>query len=119
MELTFLHVFPYSERPGTPAARMPQLPVPLRRERAARLRAAGQASADRFYATRLEAARTGQEEAVLFEREDRGHTAHFAPLRLLGGIAAPGELRRIRVTGADAQGLLAEVAPLKARMGQV
>ncbi|GGC37377.1 tRNA (N(6)-L-threonylcarbamoyladenosine(37)-C(2))-methylthiotransferase MtaB [Siccirubricoccus deserti] len=115
MELTFLHVFPYSERPGTPAARMPQLPVPLRRERAARLRAAGQASAARFYGTRLEAARSGGEEAVLFEREDRGHTAHFAPLRLVGGSAAPGELRLVRVTGADAEGLLAEVAP---RMGQ-
>jgi threonylcarbamoyladenosine tRNA methylthiotransferase MtaB len=115
MELTFLHVFPYSERPGTPAARMPQLPVPLRRERAARLRAAGQASAARFYATRLEAARSGGEEAVLFEREDRGHTAHFAPLRLVGGSVAPGELRLARVTGADAEGLLAEVAP---RMGQ-
>jgi threonylcarbamoyladenosine tRNA methylthiotransferase MtaB len=104
MDLTFLHVFPYSERPGTPAARMPQLPVPLRRERAARLRAAGQAAAARFYAARL-----GQEETVLFEREDRGHTAHFAPLRLLGGSAAPGELRRLRVTGATPDGLLAQM----------
>ena len=42
-ELPFLHVFPYSERPGTPAARMPAVPVPLRRERAARLREAGTA----------------------------------------------------------------------------
>jgi threonylcarbamoyladenosine tRNA methylthiotransferase MtaB len=97
---------------------MPQLPVPLRRERAARLRAAGQSSAARFYATRLEAARSGGEEAVLFEREDRGHTAHFAPLRLLGASAAPGELRLVRVTGADAEGLLAEVAPSPERMGQ-
>ena len=39
--LTYLHVFPYSERPGTAAARMPQVPVTLRRERAARLREAG------------------------------------------------------------------------------
>ena len=43
-DLTFLHVFPYSARPGTPAARMPQLPTPLRKERAARLRAAGAAA---------------------------------------------------------------------------
>ncbi len=105
MELTFLHVFPYSERPGTPAARMPQLPVPLRRERAARLRAIGQAAAARFFASRM-----GQEEAVLFERGDRGHTAHFAPLRLARGRAAPGELRHLRVTGATPDGLLAEVA---------
>ena len=105
MELSFLHVFPYSERPGTPAAKMPPVPVPVRKARAARLRAAGEASAARFYEARL-----GQEEAVLFERDDRGHTAHFAPIRLLGGSATPGELRRLRVTGADAAGLLAEVA---------
>ena len=42
-ELPFLHVFPYSERPGTPAARMPAVPVAVRRERAARLREAGAA----------------------------------------------------------------------------
>ena len=43
-ELPFLHVFPYSERPGTPAARMPAVPVAVRRERAARLREAGRAA---------------------------------------------------------------------------
>jgi threonylcarbamoyladenosine tRNA methylthiotransferase MtaB len=47
--LSFLHVFPYSERPGTPAARMPPVPVPLRRERAARLREAGRRAARRFH----------------------------------------------------------------------
>jgi len=108
--LSFLHVFPFSERPGTPAARMPQLPVPLRRERAARLRAAGAGAAARFYATRLEHARMGQEETVLLEAPDRGHTEHFAPLRLLRGTGAHGALLRARVTGADARGLLAEVA---------
>jgi len=105
MELAFLHVFPYSERPGTPAARMPALPMPVRKARAARLREAGAAGAARFYAARL-----GKEEAVLFEREDRGHTAHFAPIRLAAGHAEPGSLRLLRVTGADANGLLAEAA---------
>ncbi|WP_204623666.1 tRNA (N(6)-L-threonylcarbamoyladenosine(37)-C(2))-methylthiotransferase MtaB [Crenalkalicoccus roseus] len=103
MDLSFLHVFPYSERPGTPAARMPQLPVPLRRERAARLRAAGAAARARFLAGRV-----GREEEVLFERPDRGHTAHFAPLRLRGGTAAPGEIRRLRVAAATPEALLAE-----------
>lgn len=103
MGLHFLHVFPYSERPGTPAARMPQLPTALRRERAARLRQAGQAAALRFYQARL-----GQEETVLMEGPDRGHTEHFAPLRLRGGPAVRhGQLLRLRVTGADAEGLLA------------
>ena len=107
MGLSFLHVFPYSERPGTPAARMPPVPVPVRRERAARLRAAGGAAAARFYAGRL-----GEEEDVLFERDDRGHTAHFAPIRLTTGSAAPGELRRVRVTGAGPDGLLAAALPV-------
>ncbi len=110
-DLTFLHVFPYSERPGTPAARMPQLPKALRRERAARLRAAGAAAARRFYDSRL-----GREESVLLERADRGHTEQFAPIRLRGGggpaeaAGRPGELRRLRVVGAGAEGLVAEAA---------
>ncbi|MBP0463582.1 tRNA (N(6)-L-threonylcarbamoyladenosine(37)-C(2))-methylthiotransferase MtaB [Roseomonas sp. PWR1] len=103
--LSFLHVFPYSERPDTPAARMPQLPVPVRKERAARLREAGARAAARLFA-----ARVGQEEAVLFEHPDRGHTEQFAPLRLLGAAATPGEIRRLRVTGAAPDALLAEAA---------
>lgn len=103
--LSFLHVFPYSERPDTPAARMPQLPVPLRRERAARLREEGARAAARLFTARI-----GQEEAVLFEHPDRGHTEHFAPLRLSAGLAQPGEIRRLRVCGANADTLLAEAA---------
>jgi len=103
--LSFLHVFPYSERPGTPAARMPQLPVRLRRERAARLREAGARAAARLFDARI-----GQEEAVLFEHADRGHTEHFAPLRLLRGAAVPGEIRRLRVSAAAPDTLLAEAA---------
>ncbi|WP_159999635.1 tRNA (N(6)-L-threonylcarbamoyladenosine(37)-C(2))-methylthiotransferase MtaB [Roseomonas sp. 18066] len=103
-ELSFLHVFPYSERPGTPAARMPPVPVPLRRERAARLRAAGAAAAQRFYDARL-----GQEETVLMERGHRGHTEHFCPVRLPESLDYEvGALARLRVTAADAQGLTVE-----------
>jgi threonylcarbamoyladenosine tRNA methylthiotransferase MtaB len=103
--LHFLHVFPYSERPGTPAARMPQLPVALRRDRAARLRAAGAAATQRFFAARM-----GQEEAVLLERPDAGHTEHFCSIRLTHGSGQRGRVLRARVTGADAHGLLAEAA---------
>jgi threonylcarbamoyladenosine tRNA methylthiotransferase MtaB len=104
MDLSFLHVFPYSERPNTPAARMPPVPPPLRRERAARLREAGTAAAARFFAGRI-----GRDETVLFEADNRGHTEHFAPLRLAEG-ASPvprGALRRVRVEAATADGLLA------------
>jgi len=105
--LTFLHVFPYSERPGTAAARMPQLPKPLRRERAQLLREAGRRAARRFYEARI-----GRDETVLLERADRGHTEQFAPIRLLHADAAgvPGELRRLRVVAAEGDGLLAAEA---------
>lgn len=101
-ELPYLHVFPYSERPGTPAARMPQVPVDERRARAARLRAAAAGAAARFHARLV-----GEEITVLAETAASGHSEHFAPVRV---SAAPGELLRARVVGADAAGLVA--APL-------
>jgi threonylcarbamoyladenosine tRNA methylthiotransferase MtaB len=103
--LSFLHVFPYSERPGTPAARMPQLPVPLRRDRASRLREAGRQAARRLYESRL-----GQVEQVVLERPDRGIAENFAPVRLRGTMAARGELRALRAVACDDDGLIAEAA---------
>jgi len=103
--LSFLHVFPYSPRPGTPAARMPQLPVSLRRERAARLRAAGRAQARRFLEARI-----GCLETVLAERDGRGHTEHFAPVRFLGAAPPPGGLHRVRVAAIADDALLVEAA---------
>ncbi len=100
--LPYLHVFPYSERPGTPAARMPAVPVALRRERAARLRAAGRASAAAFFA-----AQQGRRISVLTERDGTGHSEHFAPVRLAGDVA-PGCVVPARVIAADADGLIAE-----------
>jgi threonylcarbamoyladenosine tRNA methylthiotransferase MtaB len=73
--LTWLHVFPYSAREGTPAARMPQLPGPLRKERAARLREAGAAAVSRYLASRI-----GQAEQILVERPGFGRTEGFAPV---------------------------------------
>jgi threonylcarbamoyladenosine tRNA methylthiotransferase MtaB len=75
--LTFLHVFPYSERPGTPAARMPPVPMPMRKERAARLRAAGDTALERFLRAQL-----GQRRRSLIECHGQGRTDHFAPVRL-------------------------------------
>jgi threonylcarbamoyladenosine tRNA methylthiotransferase MtaB len=100
--IPFLHVFPYSERPGTPAARMPPLPKPVRRARAARLRDAGANNARRFFA-----AQVGHEVAVLAESNGGGHSEHFAPVRI---AAAPGTIVRARVLATDADGLIAEPA---------
>ena len=101
-ELPLLHVFPYSERPGTPAARMPAVPKQVRRERAARLRAAGQQAALRFFSGQI-----GQTVTLLTETAHAGHSEHFAPVRL-ASAAIPGRLVPARVTGATADALLAE-----------
>ncbi len=102
--IAFLHVFPYSERPGTPAARMPAVAMPLRRERAARLRAAGAAAASGFYRDQV-----GRSVTVLTETATAGHSEHFAPVRL-AEATAPGVLVSARVASADETGLLAVTA---------
>ncbi|PPQ31344.1 tRNA (N(6)-L-threonylcarbamoyladenosine(37)-C(2))-methylthiotransferase MtaB [Rhodopila globiformis] len=100
----YLHVFPYSERPGTPAARMPAVPKPVRKERAARLREAGQAEAHRFFNGQI-----GHIVSLLTEADQLGHSEHFAPVRL-ARPAAPGRLMRALVTGSTGEQLLAEAA---------
>ncbi len=101
-DLTFLHVFPYSIRPGTPAARMPQLTGPVIKARAARLRALGDQLLARFLESRV-----GLGEAVLIEQPGFGRTEHYAPVRLTGGV--PGDLIRI-VAGSPASGELTDIA---------
>ncbi len=103
-ELPFLHVFPYSERPGTPASWMPSVSKPVRRERAAALRATGGVAARRFYAAQI-----GRTVALLAETTLSGHSEHFAPVRLRAE-AVPGQLVAARVVAASDQGLLAEAA---------
>jgi threonylcarbamoyladenosine tRNA methylthiotransferase MtaB len=102
--LTWLHVFPFSPRPGTPAARMPQVDPAAVRERAARLRAAG---AERV-AAHL-AAMQGRRVELLMERPGLGRTEGFARTRL-SGAHAPGALVAARITGRDEDLLLAEAA---------
>ncbi len=102
-ELPFLHVFPYSERPGTPAARMPVVPKPVRRERAARLRAAGRRTALGFFSSQI-----GRTVTLLTETDRSGHSEHFAPVHLVSP-AIPGQLVQARVIAGTADGLLAAV----------
>ncbi len=71
-DLTWLHVFPYSARPGTPAARMPAVKGPAIKERAARLRAAGEAQVARHLS-----AQVGQRHRVLMESPTMGRTEQF------------------------------------------
>jgi threonylcarbamoyladenosine tRNA methylthiotransferase MtaB len=101
-DMPFLHVFPYSARPGTPAARMPVVPMAVRRERAAQLRAAGDAAASRFHRAQI-----GTDLSVLTETDRAGHCEHFAPVRLTSPVAA-GRIQRARAVGADAGAIVAE-----------
>ena len=81
-DLTYLHVFPYSARVGTPAARMPQIPGDIRRDRAARLRAAGQAAQAAYFASQQGRQAEMLVETVAADGTATGHTRHFAPVRL-------------------------------------
>jgi threonylcarbamoyladenosine tRNA methylthiotransferase MtaB len=105
--LTHLHVFPFSPREGTPAARMPQLPRALVKERAARLRAAGEAA----YRRHLDAT-VGTRQSVLVEREGLGRTEGFTLAAIDSG--KPGEIVASRIAGHDGQRLTAVGEPAPA-----
>lgn len=95
--LTYLHVFPYSARTGTPAARMPQVKSEIRKQRAGVLRALGEQQVARYYQSLV-----GRELEIVVEQDGlSGHAQGFALVRL--PVAAPvGSVQRVRVTGADA-----------------
>jgi threonylcarbamoyladenosine tRNA methylthiotransferase MtaB len=80
MGLAYLHVFPYSPREGTPAARMPQLLWPERKARAAELRRRGAAALARFLSSRV-----GAEASILVEQEGLGRDETYAPVALPPG----------------------------------
>ena len=101
-DLAWLHVFPYSAREGTPAARMPQVAKAVRKERAAQLRAAGDRAAERFLD-----AQTGREATVLVERDNSGYSEHFATVRLTES-APEGSLVRARITRREGMKLIGE-----------
>ncbi len=92
-DLTFLHVFPYSPRPGTPAAKMPQVPGPLRKQRAARLRELGNQQLDKLLRTQV-----GQTAQVLVEKDNTGRTEHFTEVVIDGPVEAGG-LYTVQLTG--------------------
>jgi threonylcarbamoyladenosine tRNA methylthiotransferase MtaB len=100
--LTWLHVFPFSARAGTPAARMPQVPGAVARARAERLRAAGAARVAAHLAGLV-----GTRARLLMERPDLGRTEGFAPVRL-AAPATPGAIVAARITGVAEGAALAQ-----------
>ena len=99
--LTHLHVFPFSPRPGTPAARMPQVRREVIKERARRLRHTGDEALRRHLDREIGATRN-----VLVESGQTGRTEHFTPVRLAAAYA-PGTIVNLAVTGHDGRQLLA------------
>ncbi|OJX68469.1 tRNA (N(6)-L-threonylcarbamoyladenosine(37)-C(2))-methylthiotransferase MtaB [Magnetospirillum sp. 64-120] len=100
--LTHLHVFPFSSRPGTPAARMPKVPGDVVKDRAARLRAKGQLAMDAFLDSRL-----GKTVQVLVEKDGQGFCAHYLPVRVTSA-PAEGSMARVRISGRDGGVLVGE-----------
>ena len=98
-DLSFLHVFPYSPRPGTPASRMPQVAPRTISERAKRLRAAGEAALRRRFASEVGATRE-----VLIESDKLGRTEHYLPVSIAGDL--PGAVRRLAIAGHDGARLM-------------
>ncbi|PTW63331.1 threonylcarbamoyladenosine tRNA methylthiotransferase MtaB [Breoghania corrubedonensis] len=101
--LTHLHVFPFSARKGTPAARMPQLERMIVKERAGRLREAGEAALTHHLSSEI-----GQTRRILVERDGLGRTEQFTETEL--GFGAPGTIVTARITGYNRRHLLAEAA---------
>jgi len=99
--LTHLHVFPYSARPGTPAARMPQLARGLVKERAHRLRERGAVALRRHLD-----AEVGATHRVLMESEERGRTEQFTQVKL-AMPAAPGTIIDLKIAAHDGRQLVA------------
>ncbi len=105
--LTHLHVFPFSPREGTPAARMPQVDGRAIKERAARLRAAGEAAYQRHLQKLV-----GSAQSILIERDGLGRTEGFTLAAIDGG--APGSILAATITGHDGARLIAAPAAMAA-----
>jgi threonylcarbamoyladenosine tRNA methylthiotransferase MtaB len=99
--LTHLHVFPFSARVGTPAARMPQLSRTIVKERARRLRERGAIALRRHLDAEIGATRR-----VLVESRTQGRTEQFTQV-LLGTQAEPGAIAKLKIIGHDGKQLLA------------
>jgi threonylcarbamoyladenosine tRNA methylthiotransferase MtaB len=100
-DLTFLHVFPYSARKGTPAARMPAVKGPIVKQRATALRAAGDAALQRHLTAQI-----GKTHHILMESPRMGRTEQFTEVHMANDHPE-GQIITAKITGADGKALLA------------
>jgi threonylcarbamoyladenosine tRNA methylthiotransferase MtaB len=99
--LAYLHVFPFSPRPGTPAAHMPQVAREVVKDRARRLREKGTVAFRRHLDGEV-----GRTRSVLVESDAIGRTAQFTPVRI-GGHAPAGSIVDVSISGHDGRHLIA------------
>lgn len=99
--IAMLHVFPFSPRKGTPAARMPQVDRAVSRDRAARLRSKGAEKLSQLYSTLV-----GSEQELLVEKPGLGRTASFIPVAFAGEA---GDFVRVRITGFEPDHLTGQI----------
>jgi len=102
-DLAFLHVFPYSEREGTPAAKMPQVDPAIRKKRAALLREAGNKQLQKFLTHNI-----NKDVYALVEKDNIARAENFAPIAL-DGEHEPGNLLRLRTISLDGERLRGEL----------
>jgi len=110
-DLTWLHIFPYSEREGTPAAKMPPVAKSVRKERAQALRVLGEQQVHKLMTSKL-----GTDAAILIERAAdgiaTGHSEQFIPVRLSGDFKA-GEIITATLDAIDGQVMTASAGTVK------
>ncbi len=103
IELVWLHVFPYSPRRGTPAARMPQLSGKIVRGRAQKLRHVGKITAESFLQSQL-----NKVQLVLMEKANRGLSQHYSPVQFQNETGQIGDIVEVIAREYDGQHLIAE-----------
>ncbi len=94
-DLQYLHVFPYSERQGTPAARMPQVEKSVRKARATLLRRAGQHQLNKFFLKNIHS-----KVQLLIEKNNNAHSENFIPAKITGNFAV-GQLVAAELVAVD------------------
>lgn len=102
-DLQYLHVFPYSERDETPAARMPQIAKSIRKARAEILRTAGEQQLQKFFQRNI-----GQEVELLVEQNNIAHTENFIPVKLEGNFDV-GQIVKARLVAIEDNHMISEI----------
>ena len=104
LDLTFLHVFPYSPRPGTPASRMPQIPSAIRKERAKILRDKGHKAIYKAFNNSI----NSYQNVLIETKKSFGHAENFLPVKISGKVKT-NNIYRCKIIGINNNMLIGEI----------